>query len=119
MRCRDDPYCALSRRLLLCAAATTGTYAAGVRSRRPDPEPLDVDAVSVVTAGTVAWAVALVAALVGRSTLRAHGHSWWIQACLAGFLLGLLGIGYCRRRRAALDQAAPPPAESAGGVLGP
>jgi hypothetical protein len=59
----------------------------------PSPEPLDVDAVRVVTVGTILWAVA------GLVLLPFHVHGWVLWMCAAGFGLGLLGIGFCRRRR--------------------
>lgn len=78
------------------------------RTRRPDPGPLDVDAVRVVTLGTLLWALALLASLANLSTLRAHGHLWWVATASAGSLLGLLGIAYCWRRRTALRRPAGP-----------
>ena len=82
-----------------------------MRPRRPDPAPLDVDAVKVVTVGTVLWGVAVLASLPFLSRLRDDGHLWWVQTAVAGFLLGLLGIWMCRRRRDSLrrDAAARPP----------
>jgi hypothetical protein len=64
-------------------------------------EPLDVDGVGAIMAGTIAWGVALVACLLLRDRLAADGHGWWVGACLAGFLLGLPGLWFVRRRRAA------------------
>ncbi len=70
------------------------------RPSRPTPEPLDVDAVNVVFAGTVLWAVAGLALLVfGRGWLADHDRTEWLWTCLAGFGLGLFGLEYCRRRR--------------------
>ncbi len=80
-------------------------------ARRADPKPLDVDAVRVVTAGTALWAVALVVTLADLTRLRAAGHLWWVPTCACGFLLGLLGVYVCRRRRAALRRGEVPPAE--------
>lgn len=65
----------------------------------PEVEPLDVDGVGAVLAGTVAWAVALVVCLVLRDRLAADGHTWWTWVCLTGALLGLPGLWYVRRRR--------------------
>jgi hypothetical protein len=71
---------------------------------RPTPEPLDVDAVKVVTAGTVLWALAGLALLPFHERLAAGGHTWWLWTCLAGAGLGVLGVVYCRRRRARLGR---------------
>ena len=54
----------------------------------------------VVTVGTVLWAVAALVTFLLRHRLQAAGHGWWPWTCLAGVGLGLLGIEYCRRRRA-------------------
>ena len=73
--------------------------------RRPDPEPLETNDVALVAGGTALWAVALVVLLV----LKAAGtdiHTWWMQMCGAGVLLGLIGVRQCRRRRASLQQRA-------------
>jgi hypothetical protein len=71
-------------------------------NRRPDPEPLETNDVAIVTLGTAAWAVALVAILLlGGGLDDGHQESWaWV--CAAGVFLGLIGIRYVRRRRAAL-----------------
>lgn len=79
-----------------------------MRPRRPDPEPLDVDAVKVVAVGTVLWAVALVACLPFLSRLRSDGHLWWVPTAVVGFLLGLLGIWVCQRRQVRLSQGVEP-----------
>jgi hypothetical protein len=70
--------------------------------RRPDPEPLEADDVTIVTVGTVLWAVALVASLVFHDRLADGGNGNWIWIFLAGTFLGLIGIRYVRRRRAAI-----------------
>lgn len=70
-------------------------------AQRPDPAPLETDDVKIVAALTVLWAVALVVLLI----LSAAGkdiHTWWILMCLEGALLGLVGVKYCQRRRAAI-----------------
>jgi hypothetical protein len=74
------------------------------RRRRPDPpEPYEGDDVKVVTIGTVLWAVAFVALVPFYGQLARDGRGWWAWTCLAGFGLGLFGIEYCRRRRAAIE----------------
>jgi Protein of unknown function (DUF2530) len=70
-----------------------------------DIEPVDVDGVRAVTAGTVAWAVALVALLPFADRLRQAGADWWLWTCLTGVVLGILGVGYCVYRRARLRKA--------------
>lgn len=76
-----------------------------MRARRPDPEPLDVDAVKVVMVGTVLWGIALLASLPLLSTLRRAGYLWWVPTAACGLLLGLLGIWVCRRRAARLGSS--------------
>lgn len=88
------------------------------RAPQPDPEPLEVDAVRVVTAATVVWGMALVAALANLGRLRADGHLWWVPTCGAGLLLGLLGVYVCRRRRSALRRGELPPPEQLPPPLG-
>ncbi|GAC1439997.1 MAG: hypothetical protein NVSMB55_03110 [Mycobacteriales bacterium] len=71
------------------------------RPRHPDPPPLETDDVKIVAGGTAAWALATV--ILGIARLAgADVHGWWIAMCLAGALLGLLGVRYCQRRRDAI-----------------
>jgi hypothetical protein len=61
---------------------------------------LETDEVVGVTVGTALWGVALVVTLALQGRLDDGRDSWaWISA--AGLFLGLLGIRYVRRRRAA------------------
>ena len=66
-------------------------------------EPLDVDAVRTVQIGTVLWAVALVVTLLARDTLQDDGRTWWVWTCVAGVVLGLLGLVVTVRRRRRLS----------------
>jgi hypothetical protein len=69
--------------------------------RRPDPPPLEVNDVAVITTGTLLWFVALAVLLV----LKAAGvevHAWWWQMCAAGGVLGCYGIHYTRKRKLGL-----------------
>ena len=51
--------------------------------------------------GIVAWAVAgLVLAVFFRDWLADHGHTGWIQICLAGFLWGFPGLAVMIRHDA-------------------
>lgn len=68
---------------------------------RPDPEPLEIDDVRLVAVCTAVWVLALVALVVAR-VAGAAVHGWWIAMCGYGVVLGLCGIRYCQRRRAAI-----------------
>jgi hypothetical protein len=82
------------------------------RPLHPTPEPLDVDAVSVVTVGTALWgAAAIVLAVFLRGWLERHHDGWWIWTCVSGFLLGLVGLAIVRRRRTRLGKVAAARAE--------
>ena len=74
--------------------------------RRTDPEPFETDDVKVVTLGTALWVLALLASLVLRDRLAEGNNEGWTWICLAGAFLGLIGVRYVRRRRAALRGAA-------------
>jgi hypothetical protein len=83
-------------------AATEARTGDDVSASASEPlEPLDVDGVVAILVGTIVWGVALVACLLLRDQLAADGRGWWVGACLAGFLLGLPGLWFVRRRRAA------------------
>ncbi len=63
---------------------------------------VDADGVRAVAVGTIAWAVAAVVLwLFFRDRLAASGSSWWLWVCVTGCALGLLGLPYVLRRRAA------------------
>ena len=64
-------------------------------------EPMDLDGVRTLEVGTVAWLIGFIALLPFSNSLSADGRGWWMWTCLAGFGLGLFGIEYCRRRKAA------------------
>ena len=60
-------------------------------------EPLDVTGVTTVTIGTVLWGIATVVLFLKHEVLSADSQDWpWIA--LAGFVLGLMGIRYTKRR---------------------
>ncbi len=61
--------------------------------------PLDVTGVRTVAVGACLWLVALAALLPFYPTLQDQGRGWWLWTCVTGFLFGLLGLEYCRRRR--------------------
>ena len=65
----------------------------------PDPtRPVAVDTARIVLVGLACWAVALVVVLVVPS-LHTGTRDWWPWTCVAGLVLGLLGLGYVRRGR--------------------
>ena len=56
--------------------------------------------------GTVAWFVALLVLVSAfQGTLAAHDATWWIWVCAAGVVIGLIGLQYVSRRRAAYRRA--------------
>jgi hypothetical protein len=61
---------------------------------RPAPPPLEVDTFTLVLIGIGLWAVAFLALLPVR-----HEHRGWLEICVAGFGLGLVGLVLSRNRR--------------------
>ena len=59
---------------------------------------MHVDSARIVVAGLVAWAVALVVTLVVPA-LHTGERSWWPWTCVAGLVLGLVGLAYILRGR--------------------
>ena len=78
-------------------------------ARRPDPEPLESDEVRLVMGGTALWALAFLVLVVAR-VAGADIHRWWMTMCACGAVMGLVGLRYCLRRRAAIarDRAVAP-----------
>jgi len=73
-------------------------------------EPLDPPMVPFAVGGIVLWGLAGLALLPFRRELAAHGHGSWLSICLAGFVLGFVGLAFMirhdahrRRRRAAAE----------------
>lgn len=73
-------------------------------ARRPDPPPLETDDVRTIVLGTAAWAVALVVLIALRLLDVTRVETWWIVMSGWGAGLGLLGVRYCQRRRAAIER---------------
>jgi len=69
------------------------------RSTESQVAPLDVDAVRTVQIGTALWAIALVATLIFREQLQDDGREWWVWTCVAGVILGSMGVVITTRRR--------------------
>jgi len=72
-----------------------------VTEPRQPPRPLAVDTVKVLLAGLAGlavWAVALVVTLAVPS-LHTGNRDWWPWACVAGLVIGTIGVLYLRRGR--------------------
>ncbi len=60
---------------------------------------LDVDGLTAVVLGVIAFALASIGLGMYQTRLDAAGHGWWLGVALSGLGLGLLGLAYCWRRR--------------------
>ena len=68
----------------------------------PQLPPVTAGLWHLAVPGTVIWFVAFVTALFFVPTLQANDAMIWLWTCLAGFILGLLGLSvYALQRRAA------------------
>jgi drug/metabolite transporter (DMT)-like permease len=67
---------------------------------RPQPEPLDPPMVPFAVAGIAAWAVAGLVLLPFHGWLSRHNHTNWLWTCVAGVLLGFVGLALMIRRDA-------------------
>jgi hypothetical protein len=65
------------------------------------PPPVQINARRSVIAGTLLWFVAFVVLLPLYGWLGDHAHRAWLWTCLAGWLLGLLGLAVMSRHRRA------------------
>ena len=76
------------------------------RVRRPDPPPLESNDAAVVLVGTSLWAGALLVLAVLELGDLARVRGWWMGMCAYGVALGVFGLWYVRRRRAAISRDA-------------
>lgn len=60
--------------------------------------PLPNDGVKAVQVGTLIWIIAFIISLFASTTLAHHGLKYSPYICLAGIVLGLLGLRYTKRR---------------------
>ena len=67
----------------------------------PAPEPLEADTVRIMLIGTALWFAGFLVLLPFRGRLADDGHEVWLWTCLAGGLLGLLGLVLATRARTA------------------
>ena len=70
----------------------------GAEPQRATPEPMETNDVLIVGVGTALFAAAFVVLLALHGTLQHSGRGQWTWIALSGFVLGLLGLAYCRRR---------------------
>jgi hypothetical protein len=68
-------------------------------------EPLDEDGVGAVAMGTVLWAIAAVTLFLMRDQLTQSGSQWCIWVAVTGAALGVPGLLFTTRRRAAYRRA--------------
>jgi type VI protein secretion system component VasK len=61
--------------------------------------PVDVDGFAVVTVGTAIFGLVSVFFAFADGWLATNDHSTWLQVSVSGFVLGLVGLAYCWRRR--------------------
>jgi len=66
--------------------------------RRPDPRPARTDARMALIVGSIAWLVALLAALV-TGAYTGQGPGWWLWCSVIGLALGALGLAWVQWRR--------------------
>ena len=63
------------------------------------PAPVQINARRIVLIGTLLWFVAFVVLLPFYSWLGRHDHRIWLWTCLAGWILGLIGLAIMMRHR--------------------
>jgi hypothetical protein len=68
-------------------------------------EPLPNDGVKAVQVGTLIWTIAFIISLFASTTLARHGLKYSTYICLAGIILGLLGMRYTKRRAKRIREA--------------
>jgi len=66
--------------------------------RRPDPAPVVTDDRKAMAVGLAPWLVALIAVIIALPTLAASDQAWWLEMCIAGLVLGVIGIAYTHWR---------------------
>lgn len=67
--------------------------------RRPDPAPLATDDRKAMLVGLAAWVVALILVLFFFGAASDAGNGWWLWTCVAGIIIGVLGLIYTQARR--------------------
>jgi hypothetical protein len=63
------------------------------------PQPVQVDSRRIVLIGTALWTLGFLGLLPFWGWLGRHDHRVWLWTCLAGALLGALGLVLVRKHR--------------------
>lgn len=66
--------------------------------RRPDPVAVRTDDRLPAVLGIAAWAIALLVLLLLAGPLADRADSWWIFACVAGLVIGAVGLVWASRK---------------------
>ena len=61
-------------------------------------KPLEVNGITAVTLGTIAWVLVLIALLFNLKWLESQGKTNWIWISLSGIVLGIIGFRYVQKR---------------------
>ena len=71
--------------------------------RRPDPAPVQTDDRKAFLVGIAGWVLGLAVFIVLLPTLTADGHTWWLWTCVAGLVIGLIGLLWTHWRQKPAD----------------
>ncbi|WP_403021207.1 DUF2530 domain-containing protein [Salinibacterium sp. GXW1014] len=66
--------------------------------RRPNPEPVETDDRKPLVVGLIAWVLGLIAVVAAPALFGVELPSMWLWSCIAGIVLGSLGLAYAQRR---------------------
>ena len=66
---------------------------------RTPPEPVQADSRKVVAIGTAIWFTGFVVLLPFYTWLGRHDHRIWLWTCLAGWILGVIGLLLVHKHR--------------------
>ena len=61
--------------------------------------PADVDGLAAITVGTAIFGLVSIVLAFAYDWLAANHYISWLQVSVSGFVLGLVGLAYCWRRR--------------------
>jgi hypothetical protein len=67
---------------------------------RPAPQPPVIHARVIIRVGTALWFAAFIVLVPFWGWLGRHDHRIWLWTCLAGGMLGLVGMVLMRKHRA-------------------